>query len=411
MPGTREVDVVIVGGGPAGISTALHLQAAAPRLAARTVVLEKQTYPRDKICAGAVGGRALRALEALGIELDVPMVKLDGFALRMNGQIVDVREPGLGVVVRRIQFDHALARAATARGIEVIDGCGVDRIEVTDKGVEVTTDTGDVFTARAVVGADGVSGIVRRTTGFPRGTLRAQVVELDTEEVAGDPARDTLMFDFATRDLHGYAWDFPTIVDDRPLMCRGVYVIRAADDGGGGDGGGGGGGGKAAPGEVRSRIEAYLTSRGLDVARYRLKHFAERGFEPGAAISAPRVLLVGEAAGIDIATGEGIAQAIEYGALAGPYLARAFASEDLGFTDWRLQVDLHHVGWQLRIRHACYRAFFGPRRPTMEKILPGLRTLFRVGARDFAGKPQSALDIVRGGAQLFTAIARIGLSR
>src|SRR5437763_15367703 len=49
-------DVAIVGGGPAGISTALHLQAAAP--GARVAVLEKQRYPRDKICAGGIGARA-----------------------------------------------------------------------------------------------------------------------------------------------------------------------------------------------------------------------------------------------------------------------------------------------------------------------------------------------------------------
>ncbi|MBC7978638.1 MAG: FAD-dependent oxidoreductase, partial [Myxococcales bacterium] len=63
-------DVAIVGGGPSGISTALHLQAAAPR--ARIVVLEKAHYPRDKICAGGIGGRAFRILDKLGVEVDCP---------------------------------------------------------------------------------------------------------------------------------------------------------------------------------------------------------------------------------------------------------------------------------------------------------------------------------------------------
>src|SRR5438874_1743250 len=119
-------DVAIIGGGPAGISTALHLQAAAP--AARIVVLEKARYPREKI------------------------------------------------------------------------------------------------------GAGGVAGIVRRQAGLPRGALRAQVVELDTEAAPGDLPRDTIVFDFATRALRGYAWDFPTLVDDRPLVCRGVYALGVAAD-------------------------------------------------------------------------------------------------------------------------------------------------------------------------------------
>jgi flavin-dependent dehydrogenase len=383
-------DVVIVGGGPAGLSTALHLAAESPALAGRAVVLEKERYPRDKICAGAIGGRALRRLAALDVTVDVPMVPLDAFSVRMGGETITTREPGLGVVVRRFEFDHALAAATRARGLEVRDGCGVTAITAGDHGVTVETDTGDVYEARAIVGADGVGGIVRRAAGFPRGELRAQVVELDTEEIAGDPPRDTLAFDFGAADLHGYAWDFPTIVDGAPLVCRGVYVIRSPDR----------------PDDARARTVDYLASRGLDAGRYRLKHYAERGFEPGAAISKPRVLLVGEAAGIDIGTGEGIAQAIEYGGVAAGFLARAFDRDDFGFSGWRRAVDLDHVGWQLRIRHACFRVFYGPRRPRIERMLRRLGPLFQVGARDFAGTPHSATDILRGGALLARALVR-----
>ncbi|MRR14762.1 FAD-dependent oxidoreductase, partial [archaeon] len=42
-------DIVIVGGGPAGISTALHLHRLAPEVAARTLVLEKASYPLHKL--------------------------------------------------------------------------------------------------------------------------------------------------------------------------------------------------------------------------------------------------------------------------------------------------------------------------------------------------------------------------
>lgn len=403
---TREVDIAIVGGGPSGLSTALHLHRAAPRLAARTIVLERERYPREKICAGAIGGRGLRILTELGVDIDVPHVRLDAVALRMAGRIVLVREPGLGAVVRRVEFDHALARATAARGVEVRDGCAVETITVADDGVRITTSTGDDYRARVVIGADGVAGVVRRLTGFPRGTLRAQVVECDTPAVAQDLPRDTVLFDFEDRGLVGYGWDFPTIVGGAPLICRGVYAIKAWGDRA-----------IAADDTVRGTIEGYLARRGLPARTadgrpaYRMKHFAERGFEPGAPIAKPRVLLVGEAAGIDIATGEGIAQAIEYGSVAGPYLARAFADGDLAFADWRKRIDLAHVGWQLRIRHACFHAFYGPGRARVEAVVSRLPTLLQVGTRDFAGKPQSMLDAVRGLAQLFRVIAREGLRR
>src|SRR5687768_10958221 len=128
----RDYDVVIVGGGPAGISTALDLQAAAPR--ARIVVLEKERYPREKICAGGIGARAFRILEKLDVAVDCPCVPLDAVAMRIAGETVVVNEPGCGAVVRRIEFDHAFAQIAMARGIEVRDGCAVAAVRVDHEG-------------------------------------------------------------------------------------------------------------------------------------------------------------------------------------------------------------------------------------------------------------------------------------
>ncbi|MDB4952782.1 MAG: hypothetical protein JWO36_351 [Myxococcales bacterium] len=380
-------DLVIIGGGASGISTALHVHAVAPHT--KMIVLEAKRYPREKICAGGIGARAFRKLERIGVTVECPMVTLNAVALRIGGEMLVSREPRLGVVVRRVEFDHAFAKQAIARGIEVRDGCPVTAITIQDEQVRVETEGGDSFTARAIVGADGVGGIVRRATGFARGELRAQVVELDTEEHPGDQPRDTIVFDFTVRDLHGYAWDFPTIVGGKPLVCRGAYVIH-----------------NLGPDSPKARIEHYLAERGLPLSRYKLKQFAERGWQPGAPIARPRVLLVGEAAGIDIATGEGIAQAIEYGYVAGPYLARAVERGDFGFSDWTSHVHGRHLGWQLRVRHACYRAFFSERRDSLERMLPKMQSLFKLGVQDFAGRPLSKLAIVRGAGQYLAALAR-----
>ena len=373
------LDVVIVGGGPAGLSTALHLPPGTTK-----VVLEKERYPREKICAGGVGARAFRILEAIEVTVDCPRVSLDALALRFGGEESVLRHPNMGCVVRRAEFDHALAKQAIARGIDVRDNTGVEDIQVLADRVRVTTTTG-VIEARALVGADGVAGITRRKTGFPRGELRAQVCELDTPAARGDLARDTIVFDFSNKDLRGYAWDFPTIVEGQPLVCRGVYALGHDDS-------------------PKQRMTRYLADRGLDITRYRLKQFAERGWEPGAEIARPRVMLVGEAAGIDIATGEGIGQAIEYGSVAGPYLGAALARDDLGFRDWRRTIERHHLGRQMRIRYGCYRAFYGKRRALLERLMPRMPAFMRVGVQDFAGAPISKLGMLRGVGQLVRGV-------
>jgi ribulose 1,5-bisphosphate synthetase/thiazole synthase len=66
-------EVIIVGAGPAGLSTALHLQQMAPELAERTLILEKARHPRTKLCGGGVTPDAERVLGRLGLDVtEVP---------------------------------------------------------------------------------------------------------------------------------------------------------------------------------------------------------------------------------------------------------------------------------------------------------------------------------------------------
>ncbi|HRI64874.1 MAG TPA: NAD(P)/FAD-dependent oxidoreductase [Polyangium sp.] len=388
-----DVEVLIVGGGPAGLSTALFLRHVAPHLRERILLIEKSKYPREKICAGAVGARADLALAAIGVRVDVPHVPIRGLSVRANGKMFVVRRDGpmLGRVVRRIEFDQALANQVRERNIPLRDGVKVDNIVLEPDCVRVSTSAGDIRT-RVLVGADGVGSIVRRLTGFPRGTFMAQAMEVDTAFVPSDGDADVLHFDLEDRGLAGYAWDFPTIVHGKNLVCRGMYELRGAGipERGGDEAG------------VAEKLKQRNDVLGVSGA---VRRFAERGISFSEVLSKPRVLLVGEAAGIDPVLGEGIAQAILYGAVAGPYLAESLARNDISFVSWKERMRSTRLGLDLAVRSRAAPYVYAGLRPLVERYVTHSRAIVEAGMKWFAGERIPRRMLVRAGVDLGWAVA------
>lgn len=366
----HDVEVAIVGGGPAGLSTALFLAKARPDLTERIVVLEKKAYPRDKYCAGAVAARADALLASAGVRVDVPSVVIDGLSVRTQQGSGVNRHGRIGRVVRRIEFDHELASGVRAKGIRIEENARAIALAVNHDGAIITTPRGELR-ARVVVGADGVGSFVRRAAGIGSDAeLLAQVIELDTELVPSDLPRDVLHFDTQDRTFAGYTWDFPTIVNGEEKVCRGVYHLRLHD--------------RAV--DIQSILARRLAAQGLDMNRYKLKRYAERGFEPQRRQSSPRVLLVGEAAGIDGLSGEGIAQSVEYAAIAGPYIAEKLAEGDLSFRDWAVRVARTKLGIDLRLRHRLLSYYGGRHRSWFERHLLLTPEFIACSMERFAGQ-------------------------
>lgn len=398
-----DADVLIVGGGPAGLSTALFLLHERPGLRGRVTVLEKARYPREKPCAGAIGARADKLLARIGVAVDVPSVQIDGMSVSTAEGRAGHAVPGIGRVVRRLELDQRLAQIAVERGVRVIEGARVDAVKVEANGVEVTTSQG-ALRGKVVVGADGVGSVVRRSLGLPFGRYRAQVLEVDTEAAPGDPDRRTLHFDLSDRSLTGYAWDFPTLVEGRELYCRGIYELAGVV-------------GAPAPPSVEGvetplaeRFAARLALQGLRLADYKQKRFAERGFELHSPFAAPRVLLVGEAAGIDPITGEGIAQAVQYGHAAGTYLAPRLEAEQLDFGDWSRHLRKMTIGFDLGIRTRIVGLCFGPRRAAMERYLLSTPSLLDASLKGWGGMAVPWTTLARLGAATAGLAVRLPFS-
>jgi flavin-dependent dehydrogenase len=384
MTRAMRSDAIVVGGGPAGLTAAVAMIDADPTLAGRVRVLEKARYPRDKYCAGAIGGRGEKILERLGIRPDVPGVDIDGMSVRVAGGERVARVRGIGRVVRRIELDAGIAKLARERGVEIVEDAKVERVEPHADGASVESSAG-VFEARVVVGCDGVGSVVRKAIGLGAGALRAQVLELDTEPTKDDRERAVIHFDASDHTLPGYTWDFPTRVGGDDLVCRGIYHLKVDDT----------------PIDLAQKLGERMSTFGLDITKYKNKRYAERGVELAETFAKGPLLLAGEAAGIDPVTGEGIAQAIEYGAMIGPHVALALRG-DLLLESWTDRMRGSRLGRDLRIRQRLAREFYGARRSELERVIIADDNFVRAGCRHFGALPMEPLRVA-------IALGRLGV--
>ncbi len=302
--------MLIAGAGPAGLATALYLLRRRPELAGHVVALERARHPRQKVCAGGLIPKTMLALEELGLPLDVPAVSVRRGLARTEIGEVDYSDGGvLCTIIRRDQFDARIARAARDAGLLIVEECRVIGVETGADGVMVHSTGGD-FEAEVLVGADGSGSRVRDTL-FGRGQDwigRALMFDLPLASARlADFADEPYCFDFSCvpAGIRGYSWSFPCLIDGKPHLNVGIYdqCPRDAVD-------------EAKP---KKRLLDALAAAFPDLpipVHGGYKAFPIRWYAPRQRFATDRVLLAGDAAGVDPLMGEGISYAFEHGKLA-----------------------------------------------------------------------------------------------
>ncbi|MEI6684081.1 MAG: geranylgeranyl reductase family protein [Bacteroidota bacterium] len=219
----HEYDLLIAGAGPAGCTLALRMAGKGLRIA----VIEKDHFPRHKICGDALSGKVLNVMKRLpdGIyerfirDTDkIPSRGIRFTAPNLNSaDIPFMRDTGPeteppGYVCRRSDFDNFLfQQLRNYRDIEIFEGERINEVLSLPEGIHVTT-TNHQFSGQVIAGADGVHSAVRKSLSPGVAGKQHFCVGIRSyyEGVTGLHPENFIELIFLKELLPGYFWIFPS---------------------------------------------------------------------------------------------------------------------------------------------------------------------------------------------------------
>ncbi|MGI9174828.1 MAG: NAD(P)/FAD-dependent oxidoreductase [Rhodothermales bacterium] len=370
-PEPQPHDAIIVGAGPGGATAAAFLA----EQGRRVLLLDKSTFPRDKVCGDAISGKSVDVLRRLGLVDRVMQTKQvgswgvtfggpygDEVAIPFTKELDKPVPPGF--VCAREVFDQVLFEKAVQAGADVRQGVTVKRLlreEGRVTGVEVEQPSPrkqppspiphppSLYHAPLVIGADGAYSVVAREVGMQQLDERHYCAGLRAyyTGVTGFHPLNHVELHFVDEAIPGYFWIFP-MADGRANVGIGMLsrAIKRKD----------------------VRLKEVLA------ACIRHPRFRER-FEGAEQIgpvrgwglplgSKPRPMagdgwmLLGDAASlIDPFTGEGIGNAMISGELAAKWTSKAKTENDYtaAFLHGYERDVLDYLQGELRLSHAMQR--------------------------------------------------------
>lgn len=289
--GVEHFDVLVVGAGPAGSATAIHLA----RGGARVLLADRASFPRDKPCGGGLTGRALRR-----IPVDpTPVVErsVDRFALRLGygSSFSRTHSETVIAMTQRRRLDAFLASAAADAGADFRENARVDAIELDPGGVTATVG-GNRVRANVCVGADGANGVVARVAEIEADIVRGVALE-------GNVPLSALDIPYLERTAvielgivpGGYGWVFPK--GDHANLGVGGWASEGP--------------------RLRSHLDRLAQSYGVQPELTEVRGHRLPMRRLGAPAQQGSVLLVGDAAGlVDPLSGDGMYEAFTSAELA-----------------------------------------------------------------------------------------------
>jgi geranylgeranyl reductase family protein len=312
----EHFDVLVVGGGPAGSTTAYRLAEAG----ASVLLVDKARFPRDKPCGGGITTRAL-----LACPVDPsPVVEeeVDVIEIRFRyADAVERRSPKPVVhMTQRRRLDAFLLDAARERGVEVREGTTIEAAKAP---------------ADIVVGADGANGTTARAFGLGRGIVHGVAYEGNAAYGVVSRERYARRAVVELADIPGgYGWVF----------AKGDHVNVGV------------GAWQAEGPRIREHLARICAAHGLEPGQLEgLRGHRLPLRRPGVRIAGERALLVGDAAGlIDPVSGDGMYECFVSSKHAAAAILDVLGGQARSLEPYERAIEasllpLHRASWRLKL--------------------------------------------------------------
>ena len=303
-------DVVIIGAGPSGIAAGHNII----NNNISCCIIDKQKFPRNKLCAGGVTQKTFELLQSLNLGSEFnginTVVSKDVSIYLENNHITDIPCKVNTYLVDRFEFDEYLVRAYENKGGKILENTKVKNIDT--KNNTITLSDNQNISFKYIIGADGAVGTTRslideniKTNGF------CLQVDVDKNKSTYDSDKMSMYYGVLP---YGYGWIFPK-KNHLSVGFIGEYDKNI---------------------DYKGEFEKFLNNIGIECDRSKFKG----AFIPfGQYLKKPinkekNVLLVGDAAGfVDPITGEGIYFAVLSGIKASDTIVKAIKHEDINIID------------------------------------------------------------------------------
>ncbi len=313
---SNSYDLIIVGAGPAGCAAALY----AARAGLKTLVVEKEKFPRDKICGDALSGKSITILRDLNLLEKVSALpgaaintitfsSPDHTTFSINLNHTGLKNTTKGFVVRRKVFDDFLYREVQGKKVECREGFNVTDLLMENgyvqgiRGVQDSSNEILEYRSKIVLGADGYKSIVAQKTGLYHQDPEHWVVALRCYYKNVKDLSDQIELHFIEEVIPGYFWIFPV---DNGYANVGIGMLHSAI--------------KKQKADLK-----WMLQQAIDSAHFKDRFASAEEMEKPAGWNLPvgslhrwnygsGFLLLGDAAGlIDPFTGEGIGNSLYSG--------------------------------------------------------------------------------------------------